>query len=306
MKKRDDLNRGHALEKRMGVQGFLLYLPAIIVIFLVILYPLIYALGMSVTNYRPTRRVTDFVGLANYVKILTDSAFWAAMGRSLLFTVSSLSLQIVLGLALAQLLNHPRLKCKMLFRGLAITPWLIPTVSVALIFKWMFNDLYGILNFMLVDIGILDKPYAWMSGGKTAMFILVLANIWRGTPLMLTMFLAGLQGIPGDYYEAARVDGASAWYSFRKITFPLLLPVVMVSGVLRFIWTFNFYDLPWVMTQGGPADATTTTPVYAYKRAFSSYRLGEGSAISIILFIVLLVFAFIYFRAKKYQDKIYK
>lgn len=304
MKKKD--NRAHALERRMGLQGFLLYLPAIIVIFLVILYPLIYALGMSVTNYRPTRRVTDFVGLTNYVKILTDSAFWAAMGRSLLFTVSSLSLQIVLGLALAQLLNHPRLKFKMLFRGLAITPWLIPTVSVAIIFKWMFNDLYGILNYIMVDLGILDEPYAWMSGGTTAMLILILANVWRGTPLMLTMFLAGLQGIPGDYYEAARVDGASAWYSFRKITLPLLLPVIMVSGVLRFIWTFNFYDLPWVMTQGGPADATTTTPVYAYRRAFTSYRLGEGSAISIILFIVLLIFAFIYFRAKKYQDKIYK
>ena len=304
MKKKD--NRAHALERRMGLQGFLLYLPAIIVIFLVILYPLIYALGMSVTNYRPTRRVTDFVGLANYVKILTDSAFWAAMGRSLLFTVSSLSLQIVLGLALAQLLNHPRLKFKMLFRGLAITPWLIPTVSVAIIFKWMFNDLYGILNYIMVDLGILDEPYAWMSGGTTAMLILILANVWRGTPLMLTMFLAGLQGIPGDYYEAARVDGASAWYSFRKITLPLLLPVIMVSGVMFFIWTFNFSVLPWVMSQGGPADATSTTPVFAYRRAFTSYRLGEGSAISIILFIVLLIFAFIYFRAKKYQDKIYK
>ena len=175
--------RAHALERRMGRQGFCLYLPAIIVIFLVILYPLIYALVMSFTNYRPTNRNTDVVGLANYAKI---------------------------GLALAQLLNHPRLKFKMLFRGLAITPWLIPTVSVAIIFKWMFNDLYGILNFLLVDIGILDKPYAWMSGGATAMFILILANIWRGTPLMLTMFLAGLQGIPKEMYEAPMIDGASS------------------------------------------------------------------------------------------------
>ncbi len=306
MPKRDSSDRGHMLERKMGVQGFLLYLPAVLIIFLIILYPLIYALCMSFTNYRPTLRNVSIVGFDNYVKILTDSKFWAAMGRSLFFTIASLSCQIVLGLALAQLLNHPRLKCKMLFRGLAITPWLIPTVSVALIFKWMFNDLYGILNYLLVDIGILEEPYAWMSGGSTAMLILILANIWRGTPLMLTMFLAGLQGIPADYYEAARVDGASAWYSFRKITLPLLLPVIMVSGVLRFIWTFNFYDLPWVMTQGGPADATTTTPVYAYRRAFSSYRLGEGSAVSIILFIVLLVFAFIYFKAKKYQDKVYK
>ena len=194
----------------------------------------------------------------------------------------------------------------MLFRGLAITPWLIPTVSVALIFKWMVNDLYGIINFMLVGIGVIDEPYAWMSHGWSAMLILIVANVWRGTPLMITMFLAGLQGIPGDYYEAALVDGANAWYSFRKITLPLLLPVIMVSGVLRFIWTFNFYDLPWVMTQGGPAEATQTTPVYAYKSAFSAYRLGEGSAVSIILFFVLILFALVYFKAKKMQDKIYK
>ena len=306
MKKEKMLSPGHKLEKRMGIVGVLLYLPAILIIFLVILYPLIYALVMSFTNYRPTLRNASFIGFSNYAKILTDNGFWMAMARSLFFTITCLTFQIVLGLAMAQLLNHPRLKFKMLFRGFAITPWLIPTVSVALIFKWMFNDLYGIINFGLVDIGVLSEPYAWMSHGPTAMFVLILANIWRGTPLMITMFLAGLQGIPSDYYEAARVDGANAWYTFRKITFPLLLPIVMVSGVLRFIWTFNFYDLPWVMNQGGPAEATTTTSVYAYKRAFSSYRLGEGSAISILLFIVLLFFAVIYFVAKKYQDKIYK
>ena len=306
MKRESSEKHRRNLEDRMGRQGMLLYMPALAVIFLVIAFPLVYALVMSFTNYKPTLRHVSFIGFANYKRILTDQKFWKAMGRSLFFTVCSLSLQIILGLAMAQLLNHKRLRCKMLFRGLAITPWLIPTVSVALIFKWMVNDLYGIINYMLVDLGIISEPYAWMSHGWSAMLILIIANVWRGTPLMITMFLAGLQGIPNDYYEAALVDGANAFYSFRKITFPLLLPVVMVSGVLRFIWTFNFYDLPWVMTQGGPADATQTTPVYAYRSAFSSYRLGEGSAVSIILFGVLLVFAFIYFKVKKMQDKIYK
>ena len=306
MKRDDSKSVKRNLEDRMARQGVLLYLPALAVIFLVIAFPLVYALVMSFTNYKPTLKHVSFIGIDNYIRILSDVKFWKAMGRSLFFTISSLSLQIVLGLAMAQLLNHKRLRCKMLFRGLAITPWLIPTVSVALIFKWMVNDLYGIINYMLVNIGVIDEPYAWMSHGWSAMLILIIANVWRGTPLMITMFLAGLQGIPNDYYEAAFVDGSNAWYSFRKITFPLLLPVIMVSGVLRFIWTFNFYDLPWVMTQGGPAEATQTTPVSAYRSAFSAYRLGEGSAVSIILFGVLIVFALVYFKVKKMQDRIYK
>ncbi len=308
MKKNKEINTGnlHTLNKRMRIEGFLLYLPAIIVIFLVIFYPLVYAVRMSFTNYRPTVKVVKFVGLANYLKTLGDVKFWQAMGRSLIFTFGSLIPQICLGLAMASLLNHPLLKCRTLFRGLAITPWLIPTVAVAMIFKWMFNDLYGILNFMLIDMGIISETKAWMSDSFWAMVILILANVWRGTPLMITMFLAGMQGISADLYEAAEVDGANAWTRFTKITLPLLVPVIMVTGVLRFIWTFNFYDLPWVMTGGGPIEATTTTPIYAYKTAFSSYRLGEGSAITVILFFVLLIFAFIYFRAKKLQDRILK
>ncbi|MDY5930757.1 MAG: sugar ABC transporter permease [Candidatus Ornithospirochaeta sp.] len=261
---------------------------------------------MSLTNYRPTVKVVKFIGLSNYALILKDVHFWQAMGRSLLFTIGSLIPQIVLGLAMASLLNHPLLKCKMLFRGLAISPWLVPTVAVAMIFKWMFNDLYGIINYMLVGIHAIPETKAWMSDGAWAMVILILANVWRGTPLMITMFLAGMQGISADLYEAAEVDGANAWQRFHKITLPLLVPIIMVNGVLRFIWTFNFYDLPWVMTGGGPAEATQTTPIYAYRRAFSSYRLGEGSAITVILFIVLLIFALIYFKAKKYQDRILK
>ena len=184
-------------------------------------------------------------------------------------------------------------------------PWLVPTVAVAMIFRWMFHDIYGIMNYILIELHVLKEPVAWIANEHTAMFILILANVWRGVPMLITMFLAGLQGIPSDLYEAGQIDGANGWNRFCKITLPLLMPVVMVSGILRFIWTFNFYDLPWVMTGGGPAEATQTTPIYAYRRAFSSYRMGEGSAITMILFVILIIFAAIYFILKKRQDKLY-
>ena len=292
-------------ERRLGRQGALLYLPAIIIIFGIVVYPMVYALIMSFTNYRVQNPVMHFIAFQNYATILSDVSFWQAVGRSLAFTIGSLVPQIVLGLAMAELLNHPRLRCKMLFRGLAITPWLVPTVAVAMIFRWMFHDMYGILNYMMVDLHLIGAPKAWLTDTSSAMFILILANVWRGTPLLITMFLAGLQGIPSDIYEAGSIDGANAWVRFHRLTLPLLMPVVLVSGVLRFIWTFNFYDLPWVMTGGGPAESTQTTPVYAYRSAFSSYRMGEGSAITMILFVMLILFAVVYFWLQRRQEKVY-
>jgi ABC-type sugar transport system permease subunit len=288
---------------KLKLEGILLYLPAIIIILCIVVYPMIYAVQMSFTNYRPSNPKMDFVGFLNYVKVLTDSRFWDAVLRSLVFTLGSLIPQIAIGLAMASLLNNPRLRLKTLFRGLAISPWLVPTVAVAMVFRWMFHDLYGIVNYILLDAGLIGAPKAWIANERTAMFLLILANIWRGTPLMITMFLAGLQSIPSELHEAAQVDGANAWKRFWSITFPLLMPVVMVSGILRFIWTFNFFDLPWVMTGGGPAEATQTTSIYAYRSAFSSYRMGEGSAITIILFAFLIVFSVVYFVLKRHQEE---
>ncbi len=294
------------MSQRMALEGNLLYLPAILIVLGIVFFPMAYAFVMSFTGYRINKPVMNFIGIASYSKVLHDPNFWKALGRSMVFTCFSLGLQIIVGLALASLLNHKLLRCKMLFRALAITPWLIPTVAVAMVFRWMFNDLYGIINRFLQDGHIIDGPFAWLANPTGAMVVLILANIWRGTPLLLTMFLAAMQGIPNDIYEAAEVDGATGWQRFTHITLPLLMPVMLVSGVLRFIWTFNFYDLPWVLTGGGPANATQTTPLYAYQRAFSSYRIGEGSAITMLLFLILLVFAVIYFKLRSRQDAIYR
>lgn len=285
---------------REGIEGTLLYAPSLIIIFFIVFYPIGFATKMSTYYYHLVRlKDTQFIGLENYFRILSDPNFWGSLKRGFFFTFGSLIPQMVIGLAIAQLLNHPRLKFKTLWRGLVIMPWLVPTVTVAIVFKWMFNDIYGIVNHGLLSMGLIQEAIPWLALEDAAMGILIVANVWRGLPLMVTMFLAGLQGIPSELHEAARVDGASRIQSYFRITLPLLLPVVMIAGVLRTIWIFNFYDLPWVMTRGGPSGATETPPVYAYLRAFSGYRLGEGSAITILLFLILLAFALLYFKVRK-------
>jgi len=286
--------------RREGIEGFLLYAPSLLIIFFIVIYPMLYAAYLSTWYYHLVRLADRrFVGMDNYVRILSDPEFWASLVKGMIFTFGSLAPQLVFGLALAQLLNHPRLKWKMLWRGLAITPWLVPTVTVAIIFRWMFHDIYGIVNHLLMQLGIIKHPVAWLAHQGLAMLILIVTNVWRGLPLMITMFLAGLQGIPKELYDAAVVDGAGGWQRYFRITLPLLAPVILIAGILRTIWIFNFYDLPWVMTRGGPANSTATPPIYAYLRAFSGYRLGEGGAITILLFSVLMVFAVVYFWLRK-------
>lgn len=288
---------------REGIEGLALYAPSLLLIFFVVLYPIGYAFYLSLYSYHLINLSNvHFVGLANYLTILGDSRFWLALGRGLIFTFGSLIPQIVLGLAFAQLLNHPLLRLKTLWRGLVIMPWLIPVVTAAIIFRWMFNDIYGIANYLLLNLGIIDRPIAWLANGTSAMALLIVANVWHGIPLMTVMFLAGLQSIPEELHEAAHIDGANGWQDYFRVTLPLLMPVVMIAGVLRTVWMFNYFDLPWIMTMGGPAGATTTPPIYAYLTTFSGYRLGQGAAITVLLFFVLLGMALVYFRVQRRES----
>ncbi len=286
--------------RREGIEGLLLYAPSLLIILFIVIYPIAFAGYLSTWYYHLVKlNEKRFVGLDNYARILADPEFWSSLGKGLVFTFGSLLPQIVIGLAMAQLLNHPRLKAKTLWRGLMVTPWLVPTVTVAIIFRWMFHDIFGILNYLLIWVGILKAPVPWLARPGLAMVVLVVANVWRGVPLMVTMFLAGLQGISPELYQAAVVDGAGRWQTYVRITLPLLAPIILIAGILRTIWIFNFYDLPWVMTRGGPAASTETPPVYAYLRAFSGYRMGEGAAITVLLFLILMCFALVYFWMRK-------
>ncbi len=286
-----------SLNKKDSKMGYLLFLPAIFIILLIVLYPTLFAFYLSFTNFSLSNfQNASFIGISNYLKILTESQYWDSLKNGLVFTVGSIIPQLVLALLLANLLNYKHLKFKRFFRGIMILPWLVPTVTGAMIWKWMFNDLYGVFNHILMNIGLISRPITWLAQSNTAMLSLIITNVWRGLPLMMIMFLAGLQSIPEQMYEAGEVDGATAWQKFTKITLPQLKPVIGVAVILRTIWIFNYYDLPWVMTSGGPASSTTTMPLYAYITSFSGYRLGKGSAITVTMFFILLLFSFVYFK----------
>jgi ABC-type sugar transport system permease subunit len=279
------------------LEGYLLVLPALGIIFFVILYPTIYSLYLSFYSYHLiNRNEMAFVGLQNYSKILGDRTYWASITTGLVFTFGSLIPMLIFGLFLASLLNYKGLKLKQFFRGVIVLPWLVPTVTVAIVWKWMFHDLYGVFNSVLLTLGVIQAPIAWLADRHLAMSALIVTNIWRGLPLFVVMFLAGLQSIPEELYDAAKVDGATLWQRFVHVTLPWLRPVIGIAAILRTIWIFNYFDLPWVMTFGGPSNATTTPPVFAYLTTFSSYRLGQGATISVTMFLVLLCFAILYFR----------
>lgn len=289
-----------ARRRSEALVGLSLFAPSLLIIFGVVFYPAIFAGYLSVLNVYIGRPGVGFVGLENYTRLLTAPEFWRSVGRGLVWTGGSLVPQVVLGLALASLLNYSHLRARPLYRGLITLPWLVPTVTVAIIWRWMFHDVYGVINHLLMRVGLTDHPIAWLADPTLAMASIIIANVWRGLPLMVVLFLAALQSIPGELYDAAEVDGASSWQRYLRVILPQLAPVIWIAAVLRTIWTFNFFDLPWIMTRGGPGEATTIPPVYAYLVTFSGYRLSEGAAVTVVMFAVLVVFTVLYFRL--YRD----
>ena len=293
---------GRAVRRRVtrrhseAATGILLLTPSLLIIFGVVLYPAAFAGYLSVLDLHIGRPGVAFIGFQNYARLLSLPEFWRSVGRGLVWTAGSLVPQVVLGLALASLLNYPGLRGRTLYRGLVTLPWLVPTVTVAIIWRWMFHDVYGVINAMLMGLGITDQPIPWLADPGLAMAAVIAANIWRGLPLMVVLFLAALQSIPRDLYDAAEVDGATPWQRYTRVVLPQLAHVVWIAAVLRTIWTFNFFDLPWIMTRGGPGEATTIPPIYAYLVTFSGYRLSEGAAVTVVMFVILVVFALLYFR----------
>lgn len=282
------------VSKELG--GYLLLAPAIITVLVVIIYPAVYAVYLSLFFHKLIQlEERTFVGLANYVRLATDLEFWRSVQNGFIFTFASVAGQVGIGLALAILLNYKRLAFKTLARGLLILPWIMPIVAVALVWRWMLNDMFGIVNRLLMALQIIQAPVPWLADKKLAMVSLIIANIWRGIPLAFIMVLAALQGIPSELYEVAQIDGASRIRSFLYITLPLLKPVIFIIIILRTIWNFNFFGLPWIMTRGGPAGATATPPVFAYLTTFTGYNLGWGATITIYMFSLLLMLTSLYF-----------
>jgi multiple sugar transport system permease protein/N,N'-diacetylchitobiose transport system permease protein len=270
--------------------------PAAIVILLIVAYPLVRALWLSVHDVVLTSPGEEpFVGLQNYTYELTNPDFWAAVGRSLFFTVFSTGIEVVLGVGLALLMDQP-LRLRWLLRTLVILPWALPTIVNALMWRWIDNAEYGALNALLYQTGLIDGYRQWLSDPGTAMWMVIIADAWKMTPLVAILVLAALQGISREQLEAARVDGAGSLAAFRFIILPLLMPTILIVLVLRTMEAFKVFDIIWIMTNGGPANTTQTIAIYAYQTAFRAYNFGRGAALGYLIALAIMILAALYLR----------
>lgn len=282
--------------ERQGRLAFWLLLPAFLAVFGVIVYPMFRTLLISLFEVKSAVAIDPpFVGLANYVQALTSDGFWAAMGRTLYFTVVSTGIELVFGLAIAWLLNS-RIRGRWLLRALVVLPWALPTIVNAAMWKGIYNAQYGALNGLLSQLGLIDQYQAWLADPFTALNLLIVADAWKTTPLVAFFLLAGLTAIPNELYEAARVDRAGWFRSFWSVTLPLLAPSIALVLVLRTVEAVKVFDIVYAMTRGGPANGTQTISYYTYVTAFSGQNYGLGSAISYLIVVVILVLSAVYLR----------
>ncbi|WP_119070492.1 carbohydrate ABC transporter permease [Aggregatilinea lenta] len=274
--------------------GVLLVLPALLLFALITLYPLVSSMYQGLLDKSLLWPGQEFVGLDN-VKDVLQNDFSALFKTTMIYTLSSTALPMVLGFAVALILNTP-LFGRGLLRSLFLLPWLLPAVVVSFLWMWIFNANYGVLNGFLRELGLIHENINWLGNPDRAMLAIIIAKSWNTFPWIAVMLLAGLQTIPAELYEAAAIDGATRLKQFRHVTIPQLSGVLGTVTLLSFIWNFQHFESIYVMTTGGPARATTTFSVAVYKAAFQSFNLGEAGAIGIVWMALLSVAVILYLR----------
>lgn len=278
--------------------GYLFLLPAGIFLLVVVGYPLFDTVRMAfqeVTLGTLAAGERPFNGLDNFRNVIDDPAFSKALTNSLIFTIASVFFQFIIGLALAILLNEA-FPLRHLFRGLLISGWRIPPIVSGTIFLWLFNYDFGFINFFLQEVGLIREPVRWLLNQDYALVSVIITNIWLGIPFNLILLASGLTGLPEDVYEAATVDGASQRQKLVHLTIPMMKPTILATLMLGFIYTLRVFDVIWVMTGGGPVNATEVLPTLAYRESFNRFNFGEGAAISVIMLAMLFVVALLYIR----------
>lgn len=273
---------------------YLLLAPAVIVTLVIVFMPMVQAVWTSFYDlilFKPN--ASRFVGFGNYVKLFNDPVFWTALWNTLLWIGLTVPLQMGLGLLTALLLNR-EFPWRGLARALIIIPWALPSVVIALMWRWIYDPNTGVLNDILVYLSIVQTAVPWLADPNVAIYAIIATLTWQGFPFFAVMILAGLQGIPKSQYEAASIDGASAWRQFIHITLPGIAPVLATAGLLRVIWVANSMDVIFVMTGGGPGYATHTLPLYAFVKARQNLDFGYGTSIAVTFTILLGAFVVLY------------
>ena len=274
--------------------ALLLLAPAMTLLFTVILYPLINSMYIGLLDKSLITGGDEFVGLENILDVL-GSNFLPILYNTLVFAIGATLLPFLIGFAVALVLNGP-IRGRGVWRGAFLLPWLVPSVIVSFLWLWIFNANYGVLNGILRNLGLIDSNIAWLSNGASAMTAVIIAKTWQTFPWIAIMILAALQTIPPELYEAASIAGANRWQLFRYVTLPHLRGVSSIVILLSLIWNFQHFETIYVMTQGGPAKATTTFSVAVYQTAFQAFDLGRAGALGILWMVLLSLVVVVYLR----------
>ena len=265
--------------------------PAMLFIAVIVAWPLVETVRLSFTDARMGGET--YVGFENYADLASSRKFHETILRTFYWMFLSVILKLIMGLIGATLLNAA-VPGRALFRVLVMPPWVIPIAIGMIGWLWLYNGYFGVLSGVMMKLGITDGPFEFLAYKSSAFYSAIVADVWVGTPMVTLFLLAAMQGVPRDLYEAAWVDGAGRWYRFRRITIPQIMPVIVSMALLSAIWTFNSFEIIWILTEGGPRGATTTLIVDTYKVAIGNFKFGEGAARAVVIVILLALFSLIY------------
>ena len=271
--------------------AWVLIAPALLFIGVIVAWPLLETIRLSFTD--ASLAGETFVGLKNYADLMNSAKFYEIVGRTFFWMFVSVGLKLVVGLIGATLLNAA-VPGRALFRILIMPPWVIPIAMGCLGWLWLYNGDFGIISGVARWLGITDGPFAFLAYKNSAFWSAIVTDVWVGTPMVSLFFLAAMQGVSRDLYEAAWIDGAGRWYRFRRITIPQIMPVIVSMALLSAIWTFNSFEIIWILTQGGPRGGTTTLIIDTYKVAIANFQFGAGAARAVVIVVLLLAFSLFY------------
>ncbi|HMS83303.1 MAG TPA: sugar ABC transporter permease [Nitrospira sp.] len=287
--------------------GYLLAAPAFVLLGFVALAPIGAAVWLSLYRRMPVFGIDEFIGAANYVQLWSDDRFWAACRVTLYFTTLSITAELVLGFGMALLLDRLTSqpgRSSQWGQVMILLPWAVPTVVSAQIWLWLYQPDYGLLNYLLLQVGLINAPIDWLADPDWAIHAAVVMDVWKTTPFAALLLLAGLKALPQDLYAAAKVDGAGPWERFRRITLPLLMPIIVIVLVFRTMDAVRVFDAVFVLTGGGPGNTTETLSIYAYKTLFQTLQFGYGSALATAMFIIVagLTALYLFLLRRHFED----
>ena len=278
--------------KKEYLTGYLFISPTTIALLLLVIYPIVYGIVISLFNTNLINK-WDFVGFKYFIDVLFSRRFHQSLSATFHFTFFTVIGNFLVGIALAIILNK-NLPGSLFFKTILIAPWLFPEVVVGLLWKWMFNSIYGIINHFLSIANIINEPVTWLGNPDSAPWAIVITAIWKGYPIVMIFVLAGLQTIPKELYEAANLDGASKVQTFFFITIPMIKPILLVTLVLETVWWLKHFTLIWLLTQGGPVNATNVVSISIFRSAFESFRFGQAAATAVLVFFICIFISKLY------------